>query len=128
MHRHLHPALNTHTGLPDVGSVVDPLVIDRQVDKFRKGKRTLTAAAAHYGVRQDGAHAADEDCLTAARVLWRICQRYPRIAEMNLQVLHDAQVDWYRSQAEGLAAHFRGTGNVTAAEGVSTSWPFSPVA
>lgn len=30
------------------GPVVDPLVIDKQVDRYRRGKRTLEAACAHY--------------------------------------------------------------------------------
>ena len=38
------------TPLPGPGPVIDPLVIDKAVDQYRRGKRTLTAAAAHYGV------------------------------------------------------------------------------
>lgn len=30
--------------------VIDPLVIDKHVDKYRKGKRALHALCAHYGV------------------------------------------------------------------------------
>ena len=32
------------------GPVIDPLVIDKAVDSYRKGKRTLEVAAAHYRV------------------------------------------------------------------------------
>jgi DNA polymerase-3 subunit epsilon len=41
--------------------VIDPLVIDKAVDRYRKGKRTLVAAAEHYGVALDGAHDAGVD-------------------------------------------------------------------
>ena len=33
--------------------VIDPLVIDKAVDRYRKGKRTLVAAAERYGVDLD---------------------------------------------------------------------------
>jgi hypothetical protein len=33
----------------DVAPVIDPYVIDKHVDRYRKGKRTVTAMAEHYG-------------------------------------------------------------------------------
>lgn len=36
--------------------IVDPFVLDKALDPYRKGKRNLTAVAAHYGVKQDQAH------------------------------------------------------------------------
>ncbi|WP_241830310.1 exonuclease domain-containing protein, partial [Parafrankia colletiae] len=41
-----------------IGPVLDPMVIDRAIDKWRKGSRKLEALATHYGVRLDGAHSA----------------------------------------------------------------------
>ncbi|MCL1598820.1 MAG: exonuclease domain-containing protein, partial [Actinomycetia bacterium] len=35
--------------------LIDPLVLDRHVERYRKGKRTLEAVANYYGVRLDGA-------------------------------------------------------------------------
>lgn len=62
-------------GLPDfvVGTVIDPLVIDKQIDKFRKGRRTLTALCDQYGVQQGTAHDATGDCLSAARSRTNCC-------------------------------------------------------
>ncbi len=91
MRRHLGAAL-----VP--GLVLDPFVIDKHVS-YRRGKRTLTAQCEHYGVRHDGAHDATADALAAARVLWRIAQRYPTVAEKSLQEMHDAQVQWAAEQA-----------------------------
>jgi len=54
-----------------IGPVLDSLVIDRALDPYRKGKRTLTSLAQHYGVKQDGAHSSDGDALTAARIIWK---------------------------------------------------------
>ncbi len=42
-----------------VGPVIDPFVLDRHLDKYRKGKRTLAATCGHYGVRLDNAHSSD---------------------------------------------------------------------
>lgn len=87
--------------------VVDPFVIDKAVDRYRKGKRTLSAACEHYEVRIDGAHDASFDALAAARVAWRIAQRYPRIAAMSLAELHAFQVEAKREQDASFAAYLR---------------------
>lgn len=71
--------------------VIDPLVLDKHLDKFRKGKRTLEAACQHYGCALDGAHDSTQDALAAARVAWRIAQKYPAIAAMPLDDLHEMQ-------------------------------------
>ena len=41
------------TPLAEPRPIIDPLVIDRAVDTYRKGKRTLGMAAAHYLVSLD---------------------------------------------------------------------------
>ncbi|SDO95788.1 DNA polymerase-3 subunit epsilon [Actinopolyspora xinjiangensis] len=86
------------------GPVVDPFCIDRQLDRFRKGKRTLGALCEHHGVRADGAHTSDGDALAAARLAWRLAKSYPeRIGEVPLEQLHDNQVGWYRAQTRNFA-------------------------
>lgn len=68
-------------GLPPFGDalanayVIDPHTIDRALDRYRKGPRTLTDVSAHYGVRLDGAHNSTFDALAAARIAWTIAQR-----------------------------------------------------
>jgi len=79
--------------------VLDPFVIDKALDRYRKGKRTLTAACEHYGVKHGGAHDATADALAAARVMWAIGQRHPQVAAMTLPELHDAQQRWAAEQA-----------------------------
>ena len=81
------------------GIVLDPFVIDKHVDRYRKGKRTLTAVCEHYGVVHGGAHDATADALAAARVMWAIGQRYPHIAAMPLDELHAFQIAWAAEQA-----------------------------
>ena len=41
--------------------VIDPLVVDKAYDRWRRGKRTLQVVAAHYAVRLDDAHDASAD-------------------------------------------------------------------
>lgn len=114
--------------MPDVQlRVIDPRVLDKQVDKFRRGGRTLTDLCKHYDVPLDGAHAADADAIAACRVAWRIGTRYAKVGALSLRELHDAQVGWAREQAESLADYFRKTpGKEEWADGVRTEWPLIP--
>jgi len=79
--------------------VIDPLIIDKQVDKYRKGKRTLEAAAAHYGVALEGAHDASVDAIAAGLVAQAIGRKYAAELAMSAQELHDKQVTWAAEQA-----------------------------
>lgn len=49
-------------------AVIDPLIMDKHVDKWRKGRRTLGVVAEVYGVTLTNAHSADADSLAAVRV------------------------------------------------------------
>lgn len=93
--------------LSPAGPVVDPLVIDRALDRYRKGKRTLTAAAAHYGVELTDAHEAGADAIAAGRVAQAIARRYGPELAMTAQELHDAQIGWCADQAERFQAYMR---------------------
>lgn len=103
-------ARRTGCTLAPPARVLDPFVIDKQVDRFRRGKRTLTAQCEHYQVRLDGAHDATADALAAARVMWRIAQRYPEIGAMSLDELHAAQVTWAAEQGASFADYLRKQG------------------
>jgi DNA polymerase-3 subunit epsilon len=101
--------------------VLDPLVIDKHVDRYRKGKRTLTAQCEHYRVRHDGAHDATADAIAAARVMWAIGNRYPTVAAMSIADAHDAQQQWALEQAESFAAYLRKQG--TTRDLPDGAWP-----
>lgn len=103
--------------------VIDPLVIDKAVDKWRKGKRTLTAVCEHYGVRLDGAHDATEDALAAARVAWALAERYPDVVQIDPRELHEQQVAWKREQAESFGAYLARQGKP---DDVARDWPIIP--
>lgn len=117
--------------------VVDPFVLDNAVDQYRRGKRTLAACCQEYGVYLDGAHNASFDAIAAARVAWRIAQRYPHIAGMPLADLHAFQTQAKRDQDASFAQYLRGLAAkerdvdeqialMRKAEGCRGHWPLIP--
>ena len=108
-------------GLKVTGPVIDPYVIDRHIDKYRKGKRTLSAQVEHYRVTLDGAHNATADAIGAARVAWRIATMYPAIAAMPLADLHAAQAEWHAERQADFAKYLAAMGKPT--EDVNGEWP-----
>lgn len=111
----------------DALRVVDPRVLDKQFDRYRRGGRTLTDLCRTYQVKLDGAHSADADAIAACRVAWRIAQEHPELAAASLELVHEKQVGWAREQAESLADHFRRTrGKESWADGVRGDWPLIP--
>jgi DNA polymerase-3 subunit epsilon len=91
----------------EIGCVIDPLVIDKAVDRFRKGKRTLEAAASVYGVVLDDAHDAGADAVAAGRVAQAMAQRYPDQLDVPTTSLHDLQVGWCSTQAASFQEYMR---------------------
>lgn len=58
--------------------VIDPLVLDKWLDRYRSGPRTLAAMCAHFGARLDrleGVHGASSDAIAAARLAWVLGRR-----------------------------------------------------
>lgn len=107
--------------------VIDPFVIDKHVDRFRRGSRTLTALCEHYKVALDGAHDSAADAIAAARVAWRLGTTRPELAAMDVEALHHAQIEWAADQARSLAAYFAKTpGKEHLAATVRPEWPLIP--
>ncbi|GHH61072.1 3'-5' exonuclease [Kitasatospora indigofera] len=107
LRRHGLPGLAERLGGP-VTPVLDALAIDRAVDKYRKGSRTLQRVCEVYGVELTDAHEAGSDALAAVLVAVALGERYPAQAgEVELAELHRRQVGWYREWAEGLQSWLR---------------------
>jgi DNA polymerase-3 subunit epsilon len=85
--------------------VVDPLVIDKAVDRWRKGKRNLESQCAHYGVRIEGAHDAAVDAIAAMEVAKALAERYPEVGQSSLADLHRQQEQWKAAAEEDFAAY-----------------------
>jgi DNA polymerase-3 subunit epsilon len=69
--------------------VVDPLVLDGWLHRYRKGSRRLDAQLVHYGIERrvragvaagHDAHDATSDALNTCRLAWAICRRPADVA------------------------------------------------
>ena len=116
------PSLTLRLGGAAPGPVFDPLTVDRAVDKYRKGSRTLQNACTVYGVELADAHRAGSDALAALRVGLALGRAYPdQVGQVGPAILHDRQVSWYRDWAEGLQSWLRKSKDPAAV--VDGSWP-----
>ncbi len=107
--------------LSDPRPIIDPLVIDRAVDTYRKGKRTLGMAAAHYLVALDDSHRADADAIAAGRVAQAILRQHEETLTGDAQWLHDQQIEWARAWADNYQKFRRGSGYPSFV--ASGAWP-----
>ena len=115
------PTVADRIGRP-VGPVVDPLAMDRAVDKWRKGSRSLETLAKVYGVPLVGAHEAEADAQAALGVALAIAKKH-RAVRLDAETLHRAEAIWYRQWAAGYEAHKRKTDPTVVIDG---SWPVRP--
>jgi DNA polymerase-3 subunit epsilon len=132
--------------------VIDTLVLDKAIDTYRKGSRRLEDAAKFYGVpmAKGAAHGATADVIAALRIAITIANRcampisavcdlyldrkrpmeiaeaFYNLGALDLVSLHGAQVEWKKTQAEGLREYFRKTGTADP-DKVSTVWPLQPL-
>jgi DNA polymerase-3 subunit epsilon len=100
--------------------VIDPLVIDKAVDRFRKGKRNLESQCAHYGVQIEGAHDAAVDAIAALEVAKALAERYPDVGQATPLELHRQQERWKAASEEDFAAYRQRRGEPYVAE---PGWP-----
>jgi DNA polymerase III epsilon subunit-like protein/8-oxo-dGTP pyrophosphatase MutT (NUDIX family) len=102
--------------------VIDPLVLDKAVDRYRKGKRTLEVTAERYGVSLDDAHDAGSDAIAAGRVAQSLARAYPEELDISAADLHGRQEIWFAEQAASFADYIRTTkGEETYS--ADESWP-----
>ncbi|MDR1118033.1 MAG: DNA polymerase III subunit epsilon [Bifidobacteriaceae bacterium] len=95
------PTLADRLGGP-VAPVIDPLLIDRGVDRYRRGKRKLGDLIEVYRLPvSDNLHDALEDVRQAIAVFDAIETRHPQIAALDAADLHLWQVPKQREWAEG---------------------------
>lgn len=99
--------------------VLDPLVINKHVHKFKKGKRTLEVLASEYSVELENAHTSKDDALAAERLLTAMSFEYDEI-EQPATALHEQQITWAAEQAAELQDYFNRIGKQA---DVSGAWP-----
>ncbi len=110
--------------MPDLAPypVLDPLVFNKKVDKYHKGKRTLSNLTQEYGVELENAHTSAADCLATERLAGAMTRKYPQL-DMPAGELHDLQIGWAKEQAADLQAYFDRIGKTSKVNG---DWPVQP--
>ncbi|SDH29885.1 DNA polymerase-3 subunit epsilon [Microbacterium pygmaeum] len=103
--------------------VIDPLILDKTYDRYRRGKRTLAAVAEHYAVRLDDAHHASADAVAAGRVAQALAQRFAGMLPPRVDELHTRQIAWARAQAASLTEYFIRIGRLDPEERLDGGWP-----
>lgn len=93
--------------MPSELHIIDPLVIDRAQDKYRKGKRKLEDMIKVYGVGLAEAHVASHDAAASAQIVRAMVQRYPPLRRLSLPTLQMAQTVWHREWRDHLNAYWR---------------------
>lgn len=106
--------------------VIDPLVIDKAVDRYRKGKRTLEVTTGIYGVALDDAHDAGADAIAAGRVAQAMLKAYPDELDIPLADLHGRQEIWFAEQAASFQDYIRSVKGDEAYV-ADSAWPVRPI-
>lgn len=103
-----------------VAPVVDPLVLDRALNRYRRGKRTLSDLATAYGIPlPTDTHKAEVDAELALDLLAAMVEKYPQLREMSADELHSFQTHQHAIWAENFQAFLRRQGRDTT---ISTRW------
>jgi len=87
--------------------LIDPYVIDKELDKYRRGTRKLQPTAELYGVELTNWHDAEADALAAVLLTRKLFARFPHLETLTPKTLTARQAKWRRDQAASLQAYFR---------------------
>ncbi|MFF7553620.1 exonuclease domain-containing protein [Streptomyces olivaceus] len=125
------PTVEERVGLAPL-PLIDPHVIDKQVDKYVKGSgmRKLQPTCERYGVQLDDWHTAEADALAALLIAEAQFVRHPKLNDMSPAELFAAQRAWRAEQQAGLQEWFRT--RATPEQGgdpkkvIDGSWPLIP--
>jgi DNA polymerase-3 subunit epsilon len=121
LRRHGLKTLPERTG-GEVRRVIDPLVLDRHLDRYRPGKRRLGNLCEHYQVQSvDHLHTAEVDVVATLEVLRALTRSFPEITSMAIDELYELQVSAHHRWADGFNAWRLAQG--LTGPGADTSWP-----
>lgn len=111
-------------GLPSLSwdLVIDPLVIDRHVDRYRKGKRRLDALCEVYGVCLEGAHDAGHDAAAAVSLAREIGRRWPEAGALDVEELTVYERAWHHAWAVSFNEYCVANGRTALSE-AEYLWP-----
>lgn len=117
-----HELLRHGLAAVDPRPVIDPLVLDRAMIPFRRGKRTLGVLTADYGVKLVDAHNSTADAIAAGRLAQQQAAKFERLA-IDVLELHRLQIGWSEAQNRDFEAYMRQHRPDFVAE---IGWPLRP--
>ncbi|WP_062518711.1 exonuclease domain-containing protein [Demequina silvatica] len=125
--RHGLPSLASRLSRGEVRPVIDPLVLDRKMDQYRKGKRKLIDLCTLYSVSvvADDLHAADADVLATLELVHALAAAFPAMRDTPLDSLHDLQADAHHAWAVRFGAWLKSKG--TTEDLPEPAWPVARV-
>lgn len=111
----------------NLGPVLDPLVLWRALEKYRKGKKRLSDAVERFDVPLNvKEHDAGADALTAVHVMRAVAELDGLLEITDVEAVMAQQREWHRLWAEDFAAWFASKGNDPS--GIDRSWPIGTLA
>lgn len=100
--------------------IIDPLVLDRFVDKYRKGPRRLESMCTHYGVDASGFHDAEADVMATLRLWQKMTEAHTFLRVTSLEKLHEIQKEAHAAWASSFNTYLARKGRRGDADG---KWP-----
>ena len=100
--------------------IIDPLVCDRAMDRYRRGSRKLEDVARHYDYALEHAHYAEADAVAAVAIARTVASRYADVGGHTPAQLQPLQAEWYAEWARTLS-EYRG-------ERIDSGWPLPETA
>jgi len=108
------------------GPVLDVVVVDRHLDSYRPGRRTLSALCELYGIDIGHAHDASADAIASVKVLLAMFARYGALRHAEPAFLHESQKQWHQLWAANFDEWRRSEG-LDPMDPRDHVWPVAPV-
>jgi DNA polymerase-3 subunit epsilon len=100
--------------------ILDPCIIDRKLDKYRKGSRVLGEMAKFYGVKLDGAHDAIQDTKATLGIMRALIKKFPELKKYSIQEMQVLQRAWFEEWRDHINEYWKSIGKDQRVDG---SWP-----
>lgn len=103
--------------------LVDPLIVDKHCDRYRKGERRLGAMCKHYGVEIENWHDATADAHAAVLVATKMFEKFWYLDQYPPAKLYESQQKWRKEQIVGLQAYHEMKQGKKMEEDYDYRWP-----
>ncbi len=106
------------------GAVLDVYVIDKTLDKWRKGKRTLSDLCVRYNVILDNAHNAEGDAEATLKIYEAMEREYSDLASLEIESINETLNKWHHEYLSSLSDYFVKSGKPAIKPG-RFAWPIN---